>query len=70
MLVNVNKQGTPTEQVVVNDGATVADALAACKNGDVPSGWQVQVNMEPANMDTALSQGAIISIVHSRPKGN
>ncbi len=58
--------GAMTE-VMLNDGATVADALAAA-NTSLASGEGLTVNSLPATLDTPLAQGNVV-VVSKSAKG-
>jgi sulfur carrier protein ThiS len=57
-----------SQDVALNDGATVADALRAA-NTSVSSGEQLTVNGTPASTSTAVREGDRVVIVKGA-KGN
>jgi len=60
-LIKVAKLGTAVKEVALDDGSDVGDALTAA---DIESdGFEVRVNGNPAELDTVLRSGDIITLI-------
>jgi sulfur carrier protein ThiS len=61
ILVKVAQTGGEVKEYCLNGGRSVADALEVA-GFDVDEEYKLRVNGEPADMDTELSNGDIVTI--------
>lgn len=67
LTVNVVRVPGPHRPVMLEDGATVADALNVLEID--PAGWAIRVGGEEGHVGTTLSDGATV-ILTRQVKGN